>query len=90
MVPAPEHHKGGDASVTWAFSFIYLFIYFWSFVFLGPHLQPMEVHRLGVESELLPPAYARATATQDLSRVCDLRHSSRQRQIFYPLSEAGD
>ena len=36
--------------------------------FLGPLPQHMEVPRLGVESELQPPAYARATATQDLSR----------------------
>ena len=31
-----------------------------------------------------------ATATQDLRRVCDLHHSSRQRQILNPLSEARD
>ena len=35
-------------------------------------------------------AYARATATRDLSRVCDLHHSSRQCRILNPLSEAGD
>ena len=44
----------------------------------------------GVQSELLPPAYARATATPDPSRVCDLHHSSWQRQILHPLSEARD
>ena len=38
----------------------YLFIYFF---FLGPHLQHMEVSRLGVESELQLPAYTTATAT---------------------------
>ena len=38
----------------------------------------------------VPPAYTRATATQDLSRVCDLHHSSRQRQIINPLSKARD
>ena len=32
----------------------------------------MEVPGLGVESELQLPAYTTATATQDLSRVCDL------------------
>ena len=41
----------------------------------------MEVPRLGVESELQPPAYARATATRDPSRVCNLHHSSRQSRI---------
>ena len=50
----------------------------------------MEVPRLGVESELSLPAYARATATPDLNHVCDLHHSSQQRQILNPLSEAGD
>ena len=32
------------------------------FVFLGPHLRHMEVLRLGVKSELSPPAYTTATA----------------------------
>ena len=36
------------------------------FIFLGPHLQHMEVPRLGVKSELLLLAYATGTATQDL------------------------
>ena len=52
-------------------SFIYLFI-----CFLRPHPQYMEVPRLGVQSELQLPSYATATVTQDLSRVCDLHHSS--------------
>ena len=38
---------------------------FFSFVLSGPHPQHMEVPRLGVESELLLPAYATATATTD-------------------------
>ena len=50
----------------------------------------MEVPRLGVELELLLPAYATATATQGLSRVCDLHHSSWQHPIPNPLIEAGD
>ena len=33
------------------------------FVFLGLHLQHMEIARLGVQLELYPPAYATATAT---------------------------
>ena len=51
---------------------------------------PTEIPRLGVESELQLPAYTRATATQDLSHVCNLHHNSRQRQIFNPLSKARD
>ena len=40
------------------------------FVFccLGPHLQYMEVPRLGVKAELQLPAYTTATATRDWSR----------------------
>ena len=61
-----------------------------SFFFLGRHPWRMEVPRLGVELELQLPAYATATATQDLSRVCDLHHSSRQRWTVKPLSKARD
>ena len=66
------------------------FVLFCFVVFLGLHLQHMKVPRLGVKSELQLPTYTTATATQDLSRVCDLHHSSRQCQIFNPLSEARD
>ena len=50
----------------------------------------MEVPRLRVELELQLPAYTTATATPDPSRVCELHHSSQQRQILNPLSEARD
>ena len=50
----------------------------------------MEVPRLGVQRELQLLAYATATATLNQSRVCDLHHSSWQRQIFNPLSKASD
>ena len=59
-------------------------------VYLGPHLQHMEVSRLGVKSELQLLAYTTATATPDLSRVCDLHHSSRQCRIINPLNKARD
>ena len=65
----------------------YFFLFF--FCFLGPNLRHMEVPRLGVISELQLPACTTATATQDLSCVCDLHHSAEQRQIPDPLSEAG-
>ena len=58
------------------------------FGFLGPHPRHMEVTRLGVELELELPAYTTATATQDPSSTCDPHHSSRQRQILNPMSEA--
>ena len=40
--------------------------------------------------ELLLSAYTTATATWDLSWVCDLHHSSWQCRILNPLSEARD
>ena len=55
-------------------------------VVLGPHPRHMEVPRLGVELELLLPAYTTATALWDLSCVCDLYHSSRQCWIPSRLS----
>ena len=58
------------------------------FLFLGPHMQHMEVPRLGVECELQLPAYTTATAMPDLSSICNLHHTSQQCQIFNPLSEA--
>ena len=48
----------------------------------------MEVPGLEIESELQLLAYATTTATQDLSCVFDLHHSSRQRWILNPLSKA--
>ena len=58
------------------------------FCFLGLHPRHMEVPSLGVKSELQLPAYITATATWDLSLICDLHHSSQQCQILNPLREA--
>ena len=73
---------------------LYLFCFFvclfvLSF-FLGPHQQHMEVPRLGVQSELQLLTYTTATATPDLSCICDLYHSSWQCRIPNPLSETRD
>ena len=54
---------------------------------LGLHLWHMEVPRLEGELELQLPAYATATATPDLSCICDLHHSSQQHRVPNPLSE---
>ena len=59
-------------------------------VFCRPHLWHMEIPQLGVKSELLLPAYARATATPDPSCICNLHYSSQQRRIFNSLSKARD
>ena len=50
----------------------------------------MEVPRLGVKLELQLLAYATVMATPDLSHICKLHHSSGQRWILNPVSEARD
>ena len=65
-----------------------LSLFFSSFVFLGLHPGHMEVPRLVVKLQL-QPAYT-ATATHDLSCVCNLLHSSWQWQILNPLSKTRD
>ena len=75
----------------WVVSGLWPIFLIFIFCFLGPHLWHMEVPRLWFESELQLLSYTTATATQDLSHVCNLHHSSRrQRQIFNPLSKAMD
>ena len=65
--------------------------YFLIFCFLGLCPWHMEVPRLGVESKLQLLAYTTATAaTWDSGHVCNLQHSSWQRQILNPLSKARD
>ena len=72
--------------------FLFCFVLFllYSFFLFRVAPQHMEVPRLGVELELQLLAYATATGTPDPSCVCNLHHSSRQRQILNPLSKAGD
>ena len=66
-------------------------VHFCLFVFfLGLQLRHMEIPRLGVKSELALPAYVTDTTVPDLSSICDLHHSSWQRRILNPLSEARD
>ena len=48
----------------------------------------MEVPRLGVKLELQLLGYTTATATWDLSRVCDLHYSSWQCWVLNSLNEA--
>ena len=64
--------------------------FFFLFFFLGPHPWHMEVPRLGIQMELQLLVYTTATATRDLSRVCDLHYSSWQHQILNPLLLARD
>ena len=66
---------------------LFFVCFFFSF-FLGPHLQYMEVPRLGVESELQLAVYTTAIAMPVLSHVFDLHHSSWQLRILNLLSGA--
>ena len=59
-----------------------------SFFFLGLHPWHMQVPRLGVKLELQLLVCTTVTATRDLSRICELHHSSWQCRIVNPLSEA--
>ena len=49
--------------------------FFWSFLFLGPHLWHMKVPRLGIESELQLLACTTTTATPVPSHVWALHYS---------------
>ena len=76
---------------------VYLF-YNWKFVPQSP--SPISLFRVapmayggsytGVQSELQLPAYTTATATLDLSHICDLSHSSWQQQVLNTLDEVRD
>ena len=60
---------------------------FFFFFFFWPLLWHREVPGLGHELKLQPLAYTTATATLDLSSVCDLRCSLWQCWILNPLTE---
>ena len=64
--------------------FIFYFILF--FAFKGHTCGKWRIPGQVVELELQPLAYTTAAATQDLSCVCDLHHSS----CLNPLSQARD
>ena len=83
-----QHHLLNKHFDLFCFQFLkfYLFLFMYLFCFLGPHLWHMEVPRLGVKSELELLACTTATATQDLSHVWDLHHSSWQCWIPDPLA----
>ena len=76
--------------LLWTLRCMYLFFLFVCFVFLGLHPLHRKVPRLGVELELQLLDYTTATATWDLSCVCDLHRSSRQHQILNPLIQVRD
>ena len=67
-----------------------LFCLVYLFFPLGLNPWHTEVPRPGIKLELQLPAYTTATAMPYLSCLCDLHHSSWQRQIAKPLIEARD
>ena len=72
------------------FFFKVIFLKIFIFCFLRLHPQHVEVPWLGVRSELQLLVYTIATATRDLSRICDLHFSSWQCWILDLLNEARD
>ena len=70
--------------------FVLFFVFVFVFFFLRPHLQHMEVPRLGAELELPLLAHNTAKATPDLNYICDLCCSLLQHQILNPLCKARD
>ena len=78
--------------VTIVYSYVFLshFSFFFFFLFIAASLA-YDIPRLGVRLELQLPAYTTATATPDLSHLCDLCCSSWwQCRVINPLSEARD
>ena len=90
FLPLKGTHSIMATRMPWGSKSVSFFFFFSFFIFLGLHLQHMEVPRLGAESELRLPAYATVTAMPDPSRVCELHHSSQQCRIHKPLSKARD
>ena len=82
------YHEWLKQILFYLFTLSFFFLVF--LPFLGPLLRHMEVRRLGVGSELYPLAYATAIPVPNLSSLCDLHHSSQQRQILNRLSKARD
>ena len=85
-----ETFLGARTSLAFFIFLFYLFIFFLFIAFLGPHLQHIEVPRLGVKPGLQLLAYTIATAMHDPSCNRDPHHSSKQHQSLNPLSEARD
>ena len=72
---------------------LFFFFSFFFFVFL-PFLGPLPTAHGGSQARgpigAVDANLHHSTAMQDLSRICNLHHSSRQRWILNPLSKAMD
>ena len=71
MVTNPSN---GLAFGCWLLSLIIIIIIIIILSFLGLHQWQMEIPRLGVKSEVWPPAYTSTTAMPDPSRVYTTAH----------------
>ena len=81
------YRRNVDKSIALsAFRFFFLFFFF----LFRAAMAAYGSSQVRVELELQLQAYTTATETQDLSRVCDLHHSSQQHQPLNPLSKAKD
>ena len=68
----------------------HLLLVFFFFFFLRAVLEAYESSQARGRIGAVAAVYTTTTATQDLSPICDLHHSSQQRQIINPLIEARD
>ena len=75
--------EGNIGSMLFDFSFFFFF----SFLFRATRSAFGESQARGL-IRATAAGYTTAIATPDLSHVCDLHHSSQQRRILTPLSEA--
>ena len=66
-----------------------IYIYIHTYI-LWLQLQHTEDPGLGIKLELQLLAYNTAIAMQDLSHICNLRHSLQKLGVFTTLSEARD
>lgn len=85
------HVAAGHLYVSFGIMFIQVFCPFF-FGFWGPHLQHMEVPRLGVRTGATAagPPHNHSNARSEMRCVWDLHHSSLQWQIINPLNETRD
>ena len=66
---------------------LFMFIYLFVCLHFRAALMAYGGSQVRTESELQPPACTTATATSDLSQVCDLCHNSQQCWILNPLRD---
>ena len=85
------YHSLGTKHFIFSSFFFFFFFFFCFFVFViffWLHLWHMGGSRLGGKLVLWLPAFTIATATPDLSYVCNLHHRSRQCRILNLVSKA--